>query len=386
MKGAPTRTIAARLARAGMTPDPAQAALADRLEALRAALEAPRPRVRLRRRPAPPRGLYIWGDVGRGKSMLMDAFFSALEQRAKRRLHFHALMQEVHGVLHRARRRGDGNGADALVPVAADLARQARCLCLDEMEITDIADAMIVGRLFERLVAEGVTVVVTSNNAPSALYRDGLQRARFLPFVRLIEARLEIVHLAAEADYRQAMAPGDPAWFSPADDQARAALDRRWRALTGGQAPAPLEIALKGRSLHLPVHAGGAARTDFATLCEEPLGTEDYLALAARTEVLFLDAVPRLGPHNRDAARRFMLLVDALYDRGRGLICSAAAPAERLVDTAPGMPDMRRTISRLREMQADGWQQRRPAGDAPAPPCEGGMGAGDRLAVDPRGP
>jgi len=347
------RTIAARLVQAGMTPDPAQAALAGRLEALRAALEAARPRRLLRRPPTAPRGLYIWGDVGRGKSMLMDAFYAALDLRAKRRLHVHAFMQEVHGALHRARRQ-DG-GADALVPVAAALARQARCLCLDEMEITDIADAMIVGRLFERLIAEGVTVVTTSNSAPSALYRDGLQRARFLPFVRLIESRLAVVHLAADADYRQAMAPGGPVWFSPADDAARAALDERWRVLTGGKAPAPLEIALKGRTLRVPAHAAGVARAGFNALCEEPLGPADYLALVERIDVLVLDAVPRLGPRNRDAARRFMLLVDALYDRGRGLICSAAAPTERLVDAAPRMPDMRRTISRLREMQGADW-------------------------------
>lgn len=337
-------------------PDPAQIAALDPLERIRAALEAPPPPPRggLFRKPAPPqpvRGLYLWGGVGRGKSMLMDFFFDHVAIAGKRRVHFHAFMQEVHAGLHAARARG---ADDALRPVAADLFGGLRLLCLDEMQITDITDAMIVGRLFELLFEAGVTLVTTSNRVPGDLYKDGLQRERFVPFIRLIEERLEVLHLASPTDYRQNRLMGADVYFTPADRLAREAMAAIWEDLTGGDG-APLVLRVQGRAVDLPRFHNGVARASFWDLCAKPLGPADYLAVAGAVRVLLLDDIPRLSSENYNEARRFVTLIDALYEARVRLIASAAATPEMLYLEGAGSFEFERTASRLREMQAADW-------------------------------
>ncbi|GAA0290264.1 cell division protein ZapE [Rhodovulum strictum] len=336
--------------------DPAQIAALSPLDRIRAALESPPPPVRggLFRKPPPPepvRGLYLWGGVGRGKSMLMDLFHAGVAIEGKRRVHFHAFMQQVHKGLHAARKAG---AEDALRPVVAEQFRGLRLLCLDEMQITDIADAMIVGRLFDLLFAQGVTVVTTSNRVPGDLYKDGLQRERFVPFIRMIEDRLEVMHLASPTDYRQNRLTGADVYFTPADRLARQALTAIWQDLTDG-AGAPLTLRVQGRELDLPLFHNGVARASFWDLCARPLGPADYLALAETLRVLILEDIPRLSSENYNEARRFVTLVDALYEGRVRLIASAAAQPEMLYLEGAGAFEFERTASRLREMQGAEW-------------------------------
>jgi len=282
---------------------------------------------------------------------LMDLFHDEVAMAAKRRVHFHDFMQSVHAGLDAARKAG---AQDAIAPVAEQLAREVRLLCLDEMQISDIADAMIVGRLFERLFAAGVVVVTTSNRPPSDLYRNGLNRHLFVPFIKLIEERLDIVELAGPQDYRQGFLAATDSWLVPADRTARARLDEAWQALAGGDG-APLDIPLKGRSVHLPLFRNGVGRAAFWELCARPLGPPDYLALAARLRVLIIDEIPRLGRDNFNEARRFVLLVDALYEAGTGIIASAADEPEALYLEGEGVFEFARTASRLRQMQSAEW-------------------------------
>ena len=338
----------------GLTDDPAQRALLPRLERIRAFVEDPPRRGWLPRfSPVPeaPKGLYLWGGVGRGKSMLMDLFHGAVRAQAKRRVHFHAFMQEVQAGLDAARKRGV---SDALVPVADALAG-LRLLCLDEMQITDIADAMIVGRLFERLFGAGVIVVTTSNRPPGDLYKDGLNRQLFVPFIRLIEERLEVVELAAAQDYRQGLAASET-YFAPANAAAREAIDRIWEQLAGGQGD-PLVLRVKGRDVVLPRHRDGVARASFWELCGRPLGPADYLSVAESVRVLILENVPRLSSENFNEARRFVTLVDALYEARRRLVVSAADIPENLYLEGEGAFEFERTASRLREMQSERWAE-----------------------------
>ena len=343
-----------------LQPDPAQRAALARLEALRATLEAAPPpatgglRGLLgRRKPAPgPGGIYLWGAVGRGKSMLMDLFAGAVQVPGKRRVHFHAFMQEVHAGMHAARQRGTD---DALAPVAKTLTDGLRLLCLDEMQITDITDAMVVGRLFEMLFAAGVAVVTTSNRSPGDLYKNGLNRALFLPFIALIETRLEVIELRAATDYRQDRLTGRPVYFHPADGAARAAMDALWTDLTAGSPVAPLRLSVQGRVVDLPQAAAGVVRADFWELCGRPLGPADYLALAGAVRVLMIDDIPRLTRANFNEARRFVTLIDALYEARVRLIASAADVPERLYLEGEGAFEFARTASRLREMQSADW-------------------------------
>ncbi len=335
----------------GLKDDPAQRAVLDKLEPLREWAERPTARGWFRRAPEPPRGLYLWGGVGRGKSMLMDLFYGAVDSAEKRRVHFHAFMQEVQDALHEARKTGVD---DAIAPVAARIAKGLRLLCFDEMQITDIADAMIVGRLFERLFAAGVVVVSTSNRPPRDLYKDGLNRQLFMPFIELIETRMEVHHLAAEADYRQGRAEGRQVYFAPADARARAEIERWWQTLTDGPGE-PLALRIKGREVVVPRHEDRVGRAGFWELCGRPLGPADYLALAKALDVLILEDVPRLGRSNFNEARRFVTLIDALYDARRGLIVSAADTPEQLYVEGEGTFEFERTASRLREMSAEGW-------------------------------
>ena len=344
-----------RVAEGSIRPDAAQRAVLPLLETRRALLEAPQKKGLLGglfRKPEPVRGLYLWGGVGRGKSMLMDLFAAATDIPAKRRVHFHAFMQEIHAGLHAARKTGVD---DALAPVAQAVAAQVRLLAFDEMQITDITDAMIVGRLFQMLMDQGVMIVTTSNRVPEDLYKNGLNRALFLPFIALIRDRMEVVELESETDYRQHRLSGAQVWFAPAGAGARQAVDALWRELTGGDPGAHLEFAVQGRKVQVPRHHNAVARAGFWDLCGRPLGPADYLALAERVRVLMLEDIPRLSAENYNEAKRFVTLIDTLYEARVRLIASAADQPERLYLEGAGAFEFERTASRLREMQSADW-------------------------------
>jgi len=364
MKGRLRQLYHARIEAGGLRHDPEQVTVLERLEAIGHALEAGQPRRGLlagilgRRPPEPVRGLYLWGGVGRGKSMLMDLFHDAVEIEAKRRVHFHAFMQEVHARLHEVRKTGVD---DAIAPVADEIAGQTRLLCFDEMQIGDIADAMIVGRLFERLFAAGVSVVTTSNRPPDDLYKDGLNRALFLPFVALLKERLEVHHLHSPTDYRQDRLKGSETWFTPTDADARAAIEDVWQAFAGGPGE-ELRLPVQGRAVVLSEYRNGVARARFWELCARPLGAADFLAIAGAVRVLILEEIPRLSRSNFNEAKRFVTLVDALYEARVRLVASAADIPERLYIEGEGAFEFERTASRLREMQSADWWA-----DVPAP-------------------
>jgi len=347
-----------RLAGEGrIEPDPAQQAVLPELERIRTELQAqPEKRGGLRglfrREVEAVRGLYIWGGVGRGKSMLMDLFYAAVDIEAKRRVHFHAFMQEVQGALHEARKTGVD---DAILPVAKDIADKLRLLCFDEMQISDITDAMIVGRLFGCLFDHGVTVVTTSNRVPDDLYKNGLNRQLFLPFIALIKERMEVWELRSETDYRQTKLAGTPSYFTPADADARAALDGLWQDMTHGAPVGRLTLTVKGREVVLPAFANGVARASFYDLCAQPLGPADYLALASSVRVLILEDIPRLSSENYNEAKRFVTLIDALYEARVRLVASAVDTPDRLYIEGEGAFEFERTASRLIEMQGQGW-------------------------------
>ncbi|WP_415184520.1 cell division protein ZapE [Phaeovulum sp.] len=356
MKPTLTQIYDARVADGSLQAESAQRAALPYLEAVRAMLERPAKKnglFGLFGKPAPmAKGLYLWGGVGRGKSMLMDLFHETVDIAAKRRVHFHAFMQEVQAGLNEARKTG---APDAIRPVAAAIAEDARLLCFDEMHITDIADAMIVGRLFEYLFELGVTIVTTSNRAPEALYLNGLNRALFLPFISLIEARMTVYALDSETDYRQHRLQGAQVYFTPAGHEAAQAIDGIWQDLTAGSVAAPLHLRVKGRDVVLPAHHDGVARVSFWDLCAKPLGPADYLAVAAAVRVLILEGIPYLSAANYNEAKRFVTLIDALYEAKVALICSAADQPESLYTEGEGSFEFERTASRLREMQAADW-------------------------------
>lgn len=344
--------------------DPAQVNLVGRLEALAAALkerdEAPRPwplaRLFGRRDPAPLKGLYVWGAVGRGKTMLMDLFFEEVSPpTAKRRVHFHAFMADVHARIHAWRQRlkqGEVEGDDPIAPTSAALAEEASLLCFDEFAVTDIADAMILGRLFKALFEHGVVVVATSNVPPEELYRDGLNRALFLPFIAMIEERMEVVRLDARTDFRLEKLGASPVYFVPADGAARRSLDELFARLTGGARARPAQLPVCGRLLDVPAQAMGVARFPYEALCRRPLGSADYLALAEAYHTIVLDGVPVLDASRRDEARRFITLVDVLYEERVKLIASADAAPAGLYRAESGSEAFAfaRTVSRLAEM------------------------------------
>ncbi|MBC7139783.1 MAG: cell division protein ZapE [Defluviimonas sp.] len=343
--------------------DPAQRAALPLLQAVREALEAPPPKRGLfglrARAPAPPKGLYLWGGVGRGKSMLMDLFMDNVGISAKRRVHFHAFMQEIQNRLHEVRKTG---AQDAIRPVAEAVAEEVRLLCFDEMQITDIADAMIVGRLFQYLFEMGVVVVTTSNRVPEDLYKNGLNRPLFLPFIALIRDNMVVHELESETDYRQHRLAGTQVYFCPADARAARAIEAIWQELTGGGGEGPLVLKVKGREVVLPDARSGVARASFWELCGKPLGPADYLAIAEAVRVLILEEVPLLSSSNFNEAKRFVTLIDALYEAKVRLICSAAASPETLYIEGEGSFEFERTASRLREMQAAEWGADAPGG------------------------
>lgn len=364
--GSIVAALKARVASGALTDDPAQDGVAQHLDALVSKLRA------MRRAPTRPLlgflglqaansevpcGCYIWGAVGRGKTMLMDLFFETVPLKSKRRVHFHAFMAEVHARIHawrQARQRGEVKGDDPIKPVAHALAASASLLCFDEFAVTDITDAMILSRLFAALFERGVVVVATSNVPPQDLYRDGLNRALFLPFISQIEARMDVLQLDAARDFRLQRLSAANIWIVPANTSAKAALDQLFDDLAAGMRAGPRDLDVLGRKLHVPMAAGPVARFDFAALCEAALGPADYLALAREFHSLMIDNVPRLDPANRNVARRFILLVDTLYDAHVKLAASAAAEPPEIYQGINGAEafEFARTASRLAEMRS----------------------------------
>lgn len=364
----PLPALRARIAAGMISADPAQELAAEKLQDLWRRTRGYDPKVeppdtggflgRFFRRKAvdeapsdAPLGLYLVGEVGRGKSMLMDLFFASADLTRKKRLHFHQFMQQAHRRIH-AWKQQHGDTADPIPPLADSIVAEAALLCFDEFQVHDIADAMILGRLFEALFARGVVVVATSNTAPDDLFRGKPGRDAFLPFIALIKKRIEVLVLDAARDYRRERIRGLPTWHVPPDGRAERALDAAFAELTGETPAAPARLTLLGRAVEVPLAARGVARFDFDAICGRPLGPADYLAVATHFHTVVLDAIPRLGPENFDKARRFITLVDALYEHRVKLVASAEDHPDRLYERGENAAMFERTASRLVEMQS----------------------------------
>ena len=302
-----------------------------------------------------PRGVYLVGEVGRGKSMLMDLFFDAAPVAAKRRIHFHCFMQDVHARIH-ALKRERPDIADPIPPLADAVAAEAVLLCFDEFQVNDIADALILGRLFEALFARGVVVVATSNTRPERLFQDRPGADAFKPFIAVLLLALDTVELRSERDYRRRRELKGATWIVPADARADAALDAAFDTLTGGEDGRRAWLTVQGRRVEVPMAAAGVARFDFDALCARPLGAGDYLAIARHYPTVLIDRVPRLGPENFDLARRFIVLIDALYEARVKLVASADAAPDTIYSHGEGAAAFERTASRLAEMQSRTYQ------------------------------
>jgi cell division protein ZapE len=305
----------------------------------------------------PPRGLYIHGEVGRGKTMLMDMFFQHSLVAHKRRAHFHEFMAEVHERIHGYRQniaRGEIADGDVIALTAASIFDEAWLLCFDEFHVTDIADAMILGRLFAKLFELGTVIIATSNVAPEDLYKGGLNRALFLPFIAQISDHMDVLRLDARTDFRLEKLAGVKMWLVPADDAADAALDKAWGKMTGNARCRPRDISIKGRILHVPCAADGVARFSFADLCEKPLGGSDYLRLAHDYHTIMIDRIPVMDHPERNAAKRFIALIDTFYDNAVKVMASAAADPASLYVATDGEEanEFKRTSSRLIEMSS----------------------------------
>ena len=351
-----------RVAEAGIEPDAAQLAAVLRLSKLQAVLENGRGQSGLLARvfgskpAASPKGLYIYGAVGRGKTMLMDLFFETTGFGRKRRAHFHEFMADVHDRIAEARANVPG---DPIPHVARAIAAEAKLLCFDELHVTDIADAMILGRLFEALFAAGTVVVATSNTPPGGLYKNGLNRPLFLRFIDLIERHMDVVELAAAKDFRLAKIQGTALYVTPVSPDSRAALDQHWRRLTGGHPGKPAVLEFKGRQLIVPMASMGVARFAFEDLCDRPLGSLDYLHIAHAFHTVIIDGIPVLDRSRRDIARRFINLIDTLYDCRVCLIASAEAEPKALYPAGDGADLFERTASRLIEMRSESYLAKR---------------------------
>jgi cell division protein ZapE len=356
------------LVRAGqISADPQQLMVARRLDGVLTSLRARAPARKssalgwlfaAKRAQEPPvRGLYIHGSVGRGKTMLMDMMFELAPVQRKRRAHFHEFMADVHARIHAHRQKlknGETRQADPVPPVAAALHDEAVLLCFDEFTVTDIADAMILSRLFTELFQRGSVLVATSNVEPDNLYRDGLNRQLFLPFVDLLKHYADIVSLDSPTDYRLEKTRSLPVWLTPLGPATDARLEAAWTSLTEGAKPRREVIAMKGREVPVPATALGAARFSFGDLCEQPLGASDYLAIAERYRTIFVEHIPVLGPHQANQTKRFINLVDTLYDNHVRLVASAEAMPEDLLPERRGTTgfEFDRTVSRLFEMRS----------------------------------
>ncbi|MDB5417446.1 MAG: conserved predicted ATPase [Phenylobacterium sp.] len=361
-----------RLAAGDIAPDPAQqAGLAalKRLEADLAAAPAPNGLTRIFRKAPAPRGVYLFGPVGRGKSMLMDLFFDTVPFSSKRRTHFHLFMGEAHRLIDawrkgdaaaRKARFGQHKGDDPIPPLADLVAAEARLLCFDEFQVTDIADAMILGRLFEALFARGVTLVATSNRPPDELYRNGLNRQLFLPFIDLLKANVETVEVAGAHDYRLDRLRAAGTWFSPNDPDNARTFEALWRDMLGKADELGATLEVLGRKITLPHAAGGMLRATFSSLCSVALGPNDYLAIAAAFHTVFLEDVPKLNPNRREEARRLVILIDALYEARARLIVLAEAEPFQLYPQGDGAFEFERTASRLQEMRSADWLEDSP--------------------------
>jgi cell division protein ZapE len=370
MPQTPVERYRALLFAGKLQPDAAQARAAGALESLYRALKTYRPPGRGwfgfsfgASAASAPKGLYIYGDVGRGKSVLMDLFFAAASTTCKRRIHFNAFMAETHSRINEwrnlaaAERMGRAEfvreaGDDPIAPVAKRIFSESLLLCLDEFQVTDVADAMILGRLFEKLFAYGAVIVLTSNTEPDRLYEGGLNRALFLPFIALIKERLDRIELNGPRDYRLHRMAGLNVYVCPLGPEADASMDAAWRKLTDTEHGEPLVIEILQRKLIVPQAAAGVARFSFDALCGDALGAADYVELAKHFHTILIDRIPQLGPEQANEARRFTLLIDTLYDEKVKLICSAAVRPQELYPEGDNAPAFRRAVSRLMEMQS----------------------------------
>jgi cell division protein ZapE len=356
------------VASGAIEPDAAQAEAAEALAELEARLAAYKPvrkkkllgRLFADKNGAPPRGLYVHGEVGRGKTMLMDLFFQHSSVAHKRRAHFHEFMAEVHERIYGYRQniaRGEIADGDVIALTAAAIFDEAWLLCFDEFHVTDIADAMILGRLFSKLFELGTVVVVTSNVAPEDLYKGGLNRALFLPFIAQISDHMDVLRLDARTDFRLEKLAGVKMWLVPADAAADAALDKAWVKMTGNAKCKPRDISIKGRILHVPCSADGVARFGFSDICEKPLAASDYLRLAHDYHTIMIDRIPVMDYPERNAAKRFIALIDTLYDNAVKLMASAEADPVSLYVATDGdeANEFKRTASRLIEMSSESY-------------------------------
>jgi cell division protein ZapE len=347
-----------------LSADDAQLAVAEALDVLHTRLVGYAPRgtkgslrglLRIGAPDPAPCGLYIFGDVGRGKSMLMDLFFEGAPVKKKRRTHFHKFMSEVQDRIHEQRTRlkaGELKGDDPIAPVACDIAAEACLLCFDEFQVSDIADAMILGRLFEQLFDLGVVVVATSNTFPDHLYDGGLNRALFLPFIELIKVRMNMLHLDSPRDYRLDRLRAELVYHAPNDKAAEKAMNKAWSEATSGLKQYATEIKVKGREISVPRAAGRAARFTFTELCEAPYGPRDYLAIASTYDRIFISDVPLLNARERNSSRRFITLIDALYEAHAFVFITADGEPSEIVASGDEAPAFRRAASRLEEMRS----------------------------------
>jgi cell division protein ZapE len=355
------------LSEGAIQSDPAQAGAVAALARLETDLEAPRGG--LLRRPPPVRGVYLWGPVGRGKSMLMDLFVETAPAKTKQRVHFHIFMARIHRLVNLwrtgtvAQKRAQFGhapflrpwGDDPIAPVADLIARESRLLCFDELTVTDIADAMILGRLFEALFARGVTLVATSNRPPDDLYKDGLNRQLFLPFIAMLKARMELVAVAGGHDWRLDRLRAAGTWFAPIDPDNEEQFDRLWREMVGRDGEVGVTLEVLGRTEHWPRATGGLLRAHFISLCVHALGPADYIAIAERFHTVFIEALPRLTPDKRDESRRLATLIDTLYEARARIVVLAAAEPGAIYPAGDQAFEFQRTASRLEEMRSQAW-------------------------------
>ncbi|MEM8636062.1 MAG: cell division protein ZapE [Pseudomonadota bacterium] len=357
----PLEAYEAMIASGDIQPDDAQRAIMTRLDEVASGFQRRRT---FFRKAKPPRGLYVWGGVGRGKSMLMDLFFDTVQLTEKRRIHFHAFMQETQGFLtywrglspaekRKSQWRVPSAGDDPIAPAAEKIAAGAKLLCFDEFQVTQIADAMILSRLFDGLFQRGVTVVATSNRPPRDLYLHGINRDLFLPFIDKLTANCEIVEIVSDRDYRLARLTEAPLWHSPLGSAAQSEMNRIWNRMTPGAETLSCEIDVGGRLLKVPRAAAGCARFSFDDLCAQPLGPADYLAIAAQFHTVLIDGIPELTPEKKNEAARFVTLIDALYEAKTNLVASAAAEPDDLYPSGDGSFEFQRTASRLHEMRSN---------------------------------